>query len=104
MQDYFKIGCAVAGSEFTQGATKDLILKHYNSVTIGNELKPESVLDQSATLAYMNAGGGDQTNPQISLKQAAGMLQFCEENNLDLRGHVLVWHSQTPDWFFKENL
>lgn len=101
--DYFKIGCAVAGSEFTQGATKDLILKHYNSVTIGNELKPESVLDQNATLAYMEANGGDQTNPQISLKQAADMLKFCEENQLDLRGHVLVWHSQTPDWFFKEN-
>ena len=101
--DYFKMGCAVAGSEFTQGATKDLILKHYNSVTIGNELKPESVLDQSATIEYMNANGGDQTNPQISLKQASDMLKFCEENNLDLRGHVLVWHSQTPDWFFKEN-
>ncbi len=102
-KDYFKIGCAVAGSEFTQGATKDLILKHYNSVTIGNELKPESVLDQSATIAYMNANGGDQTNPQVSLKQAADMLKFCEDNNLPLRGHVLVWHSQTPDWFFKEN-
>lgn len=101
--DYFKMGCAVAGAEFTQGATKDLILKHYNSVTIGNELKPESVLDQTATLAYMNANGGDQTNPQVSLKQAADMLKFCEDNGLDLRGHVLVWHSQTPDWFFKEN-
>ncbi len=101
--DYFKLGCAVAGSEFQQGATQDLILKHYNSVTIGNELKPESVLDQAATLAYMNANGGDQTNPQVSLKQAAAMLAFCEENDLPLRGHVLVWHSQTPDWFFKEN-
>ncbi len=101
--DYFKLGCAVAGSEFQQGATQDLILKHYNSVTIGNELKPESVLDQAATLAYMNANGGDQTNPQVSLKQAANMLAFCEENQIPLRGHVLVWHSQTPDWFFKEN-
>lgn len=101
-KDQFKIGCAVAGSEFSQGATQDLIRKHYNSVTIGNELKPESVLDQAATLAYLNESG-DQTNPQISLKQAAPMLQFCEDNGLDLRGHVLVWHSQTPDWFFKEN-
>ena len=102
-KDYFRIGCAVAGSEFTQSATKDLILKHYNSVTIGNELKPEAVLDQAATIEYMNSNGGDQTNPQVSLKQAAAMLKFCEDNNLDLRGHVLVWHSQTPDWFFKEN-
>ena len=35
--DYFKIGCACAGSEFAQGATKDLIKKHYNSLTLGNE-------------------------------------------------------------------
>ncbi len=101
--DEFKIGCAVASSEFSQAATQDFILKHHNSVTIGNELKPEAVLDQAATLAYMNENGGDQTNPQVSLKQAAKMLKFCEDNSLDLRGHVLVWHSQTPDWFFKEN-
>ncbi len=101
--EYFRMGCAVSASEFGQGATQDLILKHYNSVTIGNELKPDSVLDQSATIAYMNANGGDQTNPQVSLAKAADMLSFCEENGLPLRGHVLVWHSQTPDWFFKEN-
>ena len=37
--DYFKIGCACAGSEFAQDATKDLIKKHYNSLTLGNELE-----------------------------------------------------------------
>ncbi len=31
------------------------------------------------------------------------MLAFAEENNIPIRGHVFVWHSQTPDWFFKEN-
>ncbi|MBQ8824921.1 MAG: endo-1,4-beta-xylanase [Ruminococcus sp.] len=101
--DYFKLGCACAGSEFTQSATKDLILKHYNSLTLGNELKPDSVLDQAKTIAYMNANGGDQTNPQVSFKNADAMLKFAGENNIPVRGHVLVWHSQTPDWFFKEN-
>ena len=101
--DYFKMGCAVTASELSQGATRDLILKHYDRVTVGNELKPESLLDQSATIAYMNANGGDQTNPQVNLKQAASILSFCEENGIEVRGHVLVWHSQTPDWFFKEN-
>lgn len=100
---YFNIGCAVTDSELSQGATKDLILKHYGCVTVGNELKPESVLDKAATIAYMNANGGDQTVPQVSLKQAANILSFCQKNDLKVRGHVLVWHSQTPDWFFKEN-
>lgn len=100
--DYFKLGCAVASSEFGQGATKDLILKHYNSMTLGNELKPDSVLDQALSQAYVKETG-DDTAPQISLNEADAMLKFAGENKIPVRGHVLVWHSQTPDWFFKEN-
>ena len=102
-KDYFKIGCAATASELVQSAAKDLILKHYNSLTIGNELKPESLLDQQASIAYMNANDGDQVHPQITLKNAKSLLDFASENSIELRGHVLVWHSQTPDWFFKEN-
>lgn len=100
--DYFKIGCACADSEFNQNATKDLILKHYNSLTLGNELKPDSVLDQALSQAYVQETG-DDTMPQISLDEADEMLRFAGENDIPVRGHVLVWHSQTPDWFFKEN-
>lgn len=101
--DYFKIGGAATASELATPASKDLILKHYNSLTFGNELKPNSTLDQAASIAYMNANGGDQTNPQVKLDDAKTLLEFCAENNMPVRGHVLVWHSQTPDWFFKEN-
>ncbi|WP_294582371.1 endo-1,4-beta-xylanase [uncultured Ruminococcus sp.] len=100
--DYFKIGCSCTGSEFAQGATKDLIKKHYNSLTLGNELKPDSVLDQALSQKYV-AETGDDTMPQISMNEADEMLKFAGENKIPVRGHVLVWHSQTPDWFFKEN-
>ena len=100
--DYFKIGCSCTGSEFAQGATKDLIKKHYNSLTLGNELKPDSVLDQALSQKYV-AETGDDTMPQISLNEADKILKFAGENKIPVRGHVLVWHSQTPDWFFKEN-
>ena len=100
--DYFKIGCSCTGSEFAQGATKDLIKKHYNSLTLGNELKPDSVLDQALSQKYV-AETGDDTMPQISLNEADEILKFAGENKIPVRGHVLVWHSQTPDWFFKEN-
>lgn len=101
-QKYFKLGCACAGSEFAQNATKELIKKHYNSLTLGNELKPDSVLDQALSQAYVKETG-DDTMPQISLNEADAMLKFAGENKIPVRGHVLVWHSQTPDWFFKEN-
>ncbi len=100
--DYFKLGCAATATELQTKATQDLIKKQYNSLTLGNELKPDSTLNLKNTLAYL-AETGDDTNPQISLDNAATLLSFAEENKIPIRGHVFVWHSQTPDWFFKEN-
>lgn len=98
---YFKIGGAVTSSELAPKSAQDLIKKHYNSLTPGNELKPESILDKQATLALVQQG--DDTNPQVDITSAREILDFCRDNNIGVRGHVLVWHSQTPDWFFKEN-
>ncbi len=98
---YFKLGGAIMSSEISNPSTVDLIKKHYNSITFGNELKPDAVLDKEACLAM--AAEGDDTNPQVTLNAARELLDFCRENKLPVRGHVLVWHSQTPDWFFKEN-
>lgn len=96
--DYFKVGTAVTNDELAPQSTKDLILKHFNSVTLGNELKPDSILDHAATLA-----SGSNTDPQVNLASARSILNFCRDNNISVRGHVLVWHQQTPDWFFREN-
>lgn len=94
---YFKIGGAVTTSELAPKSAQDLIKKHYNSLTPGNELKPESILDHAATIA-----SGSETNPIVDISSAKEILDFCRDNNISVRGHVLVWHSQTPDWFFKE--
>ncbi len=94
---YFKIGTAVTTSELAPQSAKDLIEKHFNSITLGNELKPESILDRNACIE----AGND--NPQVNIASARSILNYCRDNNVDVRGHVLVWHSQTPDWFFKEN-
>ncbi len=96
--DYFKIGCAATSSELAPDTTRDLIKKHYNSFTAGNEMKPDSLLDYNATIAT-----GSNVNPQVKLDNARSQLNFCRDNNIPMRGHVLVWHQQTPDWFFREN-
>ena len=96
--DYFKIGTAATASEITPQNTKDMILHHFNSLTPGNELKPDALLDQTASIS-----DGDNVNPQVKLPTATKtVLKFCEENSMPMRGHVFVWHSQTPDWFFNE--
>lgn len=100
-EKYFKIGTATTTSELAPRITKDLIKKHFNSITVGNELKPENLLDRAA--CQKEAEGGDQLNPQVSLGAAEPILNFARDNDIPVRGHVLVWHSQTPDWFFKKN-
>lgn len=97
--NYFKIGTAVTADEITPQNTKNMVLHHFNSVTPGNELKPDCLLDQTSSIA-----NGNNVNPQIKLPTSTKtVLKFCSDNNIPIRGHVMVWHSQTPDWFFKEN-
>jgi len=31
-------------------------------------------------------------------------MNFCQQNNIPMRGHVLTWHGQTPDWFFVQDI
>ena len=96
-----KVGTSIILNEFNS-SEKAIINKHFNSLTIGNEMKPDSVLDRDATIAYMEETG-DQTTPKISFSKAAPILKYCEENGIEIRGHVLAWHSQTPKWFFTED-
>lgn len=95
---YFRIGTATTTMELSPQSTKDLVKKHFNSITLGNELKPDALLQQKACQEE-----GDNVNPVISLASARTILNFARDNKIPVRGHVLVWHSQTPDWFFKEN-
>ena len=95
--DYFKVGTATTTMELAPKSTKNLILKHCNSLTLGNELKPDAIIDKDATIE-----SGDFDNPLVNLSSARTILNFAKANNIPVRGHVLVWHSQTPDWFFKE--
>lgn len=94
---YFKIGTATTTMELSPKSTKDLIKKHFNSLTLGNELKPDALLQQTKCQEE-----GENVNPIISLASARTILNFARDNHIPVRGHVLVWHSQTPDWFFKE--
>ena len=70
-------------------------------ITLGNEFKPENMLDYKKCQEL--AADGDETAVAVSLKGSArSILNFCRDNDIPVRGHVLVWHSQTPGWFFKK--
>jgi len=101
-KDNFKFGTAIS-PRYLNDLERELVLKHFNSITHENALKPEAILDHAATIAYMNKTG-DQTYPQVALSpDAKAILDFARDNHTPVRAHVLVWHSQTPNWLFTKN-
>ena len=59
-------------------------------------MKPEEILDQRAS---ENSKDG---MPAINEENLEECLSLAKDNGLVLRGHCLVWHNQTPEWFFCE--
>jgi endo-1,4-beta-xylanase len=61
-----------------------------------NDMKPEAILDQTKSVA---AGDLIVNYPDRTFE----LLDWAKENNMQVRGHTLVWHSQTPQWIFYED-
>lgn len=106
-----RIGAAVAGSEIDDPKVWEIITTHFNALTLGNELKPDALFGYSngrcpgTEEAELN--GETIVVPKLDYSRAERMLnkvydwnQEHPDNRIMMRGHVLVWHSQTPEWFF----
>ena len=119
-QDLFKyLGtCANYGSDpstsqLQNDKTLDFVKKHFNSITMENEMKPDAVLGSKVTaitkaeaekLGYIiPAEYKEETVPKLNFERIDKILQLAYDNGLDLRAHTLLWHSQTPGWFFAQN-
>ena len=87
--DSFMIGCAVnplhTGGHLEQAT--DLILEHFNAISPENCLKPEAV----------------QPRPGVwTFDDADEFVKFGEEHDLWMLGHTLVWHNQTPSFYWEK--
>ena len=114
-------GTGIMLSEITDDTLMELVEKHFNAVTFGNELKPDALfnyqLENSVKTKTVQFDGQDLLVPVVNdagdsldFSRADAMvdkiLEWNEANpdkKIRIRGHVLVWHSQTPEWFFHEN-
>ena len=74
----------------------ELITKNFNSITLENHMKPDYILDKTASIESGNLVV--KFNPTTE-----ALLAWCKDNGMVMRGHTIIWHSQTPDWIFYEN-
>jgi endo-1,4-beta-xylanase len=83
----FKVGCAV-NEDIVSGKDKvsqDIVIQQFNSLTPENVMKAEII------------------NPRpgvFNFAPADAYVEFAQKKKMFTIGHTLVWHNQTPDWFF----
>ncbi len=80
------VGVAIDSRE-TTGSAAELVTRHFDQLTSENYMKPEAW--------YAPDGSFVTANPESD-----ALMDFASENDLDVYGHTLVWHSQTPAFFF----
>jgi endo-1,4-beta-xylanase len=96
-QDHFLVGTAVNRGIVTGTSTRRssellsqdiaLVKQHFNQLVAENDMKWALIHPQPGPDGY-NFGPAD------------ALVEFGLRNNMELAGHTLVWHSQTPNWVF----
>ncbi|WP_051525816.1 endo-1,4-beta-xylanase [Butyrivibrio proteoclasticus] len=102
--DYFTLGVGINGSDLFNQCLNipeymELSKKHFNSVTMSNLMKSCYILDQFGSQENLKNGNNE---PALSFDSIDPTLKWCQENGMKMRGHTLVWHTQAPEWFFRE--
>ncbi|THF74079.1 endo-1,4-beta-xylanase [Cohnella fermenti] len=82
--DDFPIGAAVEPNQLS-GLTAELLKKQVNSLVAENAMKPDAIQPSEGVFTWDRA---DQ------------IVKFAMDNGMAVRFHTLVWHSQTPNWYF----
>ena len=83
----FEIGAAIQGNQIGSETPDAQILKdQFNSITAEFQMKPDIIAPTEGVFDW-------------SVPDA--LVQFAEENDMVVRGHALLWHLSTPDYFLQ---
>jgi len=82
----FVVGAAIGTSQIAENSEDaDILSKQFSSITAENLMKPEALAPTEGTYTF---------------EAADALIDFAEANNIQVRGHTLLWHRATPDYFF----
>lgn len=91
-----KIGSCLTPQMTDNFTVQNILTSQFNSITMENAMKPDYIFDKNESIAT-----GD-----LVVKfgnDVVKMLDWARKNNMAVRGHTLVWYSQTPSWIFYED-
>ena len=91
-KDYFPIGVAINDRQIMGQDTNGvaLIVSQYNAISPENVMKWQLIHPQPGTNGYDFAA-------------ADAYVAFGEKHHMEIVGHTLAWHSQTPAWVFRDD-
>lgn len=83
----FTVGAAVQTSQVSNNsAISDIVTSQFNTIVSEFEMQPNII---APTEGMFDFSAGDE------------LVQYAEDNGLEIHGHSLLWHEITPDYFFE---
>ena len=82
----FGVGVAVQAEQLDRAAEAELITRHFNMVVSEYQMKANVLAPREG---------------EYDWSAADAIVAFAEANGMRVRGHALVWHQSTPEWFFE---
>ncbi|MDE6635607.1 MAG: endo-1,4-beta-xylanase, partial [Lachnospiraceae bacterium] len=105
------IGTCINSWQLKQIKTVKYVAENYTSISLENEMKPDAILREPINIDDAKKNTGDyiipdnyteETVPKLNFETVDEVLRIAKERGLKLRAHTLVWHGQTPEFFFRE--
>jgi len=84
----FRIGAAISTAmlQGRESGAQDLVIRHFNSVTAENAMKPDAMQPREGEFTFADADR---------------LVDLAKRARAEVVGHTLIWHAQTPRWFFQ---